>query len=1036
MKEFKLNEYITLKFEANRTKIYVGDIYFSDYNPPQIKELIQEDILYLDDKFNRINYSKEISKINQENAYQRHCNLFKTWFDNEYDPQILPINLAFPLLIELITVGNSERMFNLRYLTLKCLESGNSKIISYIIRQDYIKYIDLKDLFSLTVHNSNSFIRILSYFELISRSYNITIVSKSFDGIKRVTEGYNYPHYFTYKEEDLLNELKIEIIDSVNKELYKEYDDFFEFLFYGLFKIRKSLVQLLADDDNQDIIINIILRKSIIDLNWSFFEAVNYLGLTFLDLNEFKKAKEAFMISIKINPNGFNSFFLMGEIYFKQGDYEKALINFEESSKNREEDSTYYLVSNRIKNLKDFLSKLIPNDLNSEIIDVLFKLINSYLYWEYAKDLLNFLLNIRGILDENGRHDLKEYIMEKIQFYLINFNFSDIKILFDVITSKFEEKDYLQIYEKIGTVFINKLEHEAFKVYNRKAIDVLMKLGKYSLNSLIKIFSKYGDDEALGFGDHFSKFQDQIVIPIKNIISNSLKKKSIGSIYPFIDHDFISRLEKETILNIFWEKETKFLQKIIDLVIKIYGKKKSKTLRSNLVDFDLMNIIKVIGREAYPLAANILRLPLGVELDDTIVWMKEMVPDIIENLKLVFAEALNNKMTTNYHLLAFFLILINHFEENELLDMIINNNLIEITIKFENQYCYYDFLQYSPVEYLKTHFPRIFKQKILNEFINSDYDGIAELFKLYDCCEFIRFLDTTDWMNILDNSKVDFFHILLKVQEKLRRSGALKSSYIYDNLANKFVLPLKSILERKIIEHIKKENLKVVVFIFKTFPGRFISEENLLSLIRTHFKFFLIVSMKSMSFFILNKLKEILISNIELFSKDIYDIIGEKSKFQLEITQYLSREGILNMLDVNKLNSISNRIEEIKKETPQNEILLIEADHPTIRLITSYVEGKGHTCKGIMTGKKDWEELENSLPPIFILLDILLPDLSGYDLCKKIKSDPRFSKIPVYFLTAIPGPEVDKKLPESKADGYILKPFDLSELCDIIFDKL
>jgi len=57
-------------------------------------------------------------------------------------------------------------------------------------------------------------------------------------------------------------------------------------------------------------------------------------------------------------------------------------------------------------------------------------------------------------------------------------------------------------------------------------------------------------------------------------------------------------------------------------------------------------------------------------------------------------------------------------------------------------------------------------------------------------------------------------------------------------------------------------------------------------------------------------------------------------------------------------------------------------------------------------------------------------------LCKKIKSDERFSKIPVYFLTAIPGSEVDKKLAETKADGYILKPFDLSEFDEKIFNKL
>jgi CheY-like chemotaxis protein len=56
-----------------------------------------------------------------------------------------------------------------------------------------------------------------------------------------------------------------------------------------------------------------------------------------------------------------------------------------------------------------------------------------------------------------------------------------------------------------------------------------------------------------------------------------------------------------------------------------------------------------------------------------------------------------------------------------------------------------------------------------------------------------------------------------------------------------------------------------------------------------------------------------------------------------------------------------------------------------------------------------------------------LPDLSGYDICKTIKSNKNWINIPVYFLTAIAGPEVEKNLKNTKADGYILKPFNLTD---------
>ena len=93
-----------------------------------------------------------------------------------------------------------------------------------------------------------------------------------------------------------------------------------------------------------------------------------------------------------------------------------------------------------------------------------------------------------------------------------------------------------------------------------------------------------------------------------------------------------------------------------------------------------------------------------------------------------------------------------------------------------------------------------------------------------------------------------------------------------------------------------------------------------------------------------------------------------------------------------------------------------------------------NNCKGVISGSKGLEELKNSIPK-FILLDIILPDINGYDLCKVIKSDDLYKDIPVYFLTAIPGPEVEKRIVETKADGYILKPFDFSDF-EVILKQL
>jgi CheY-like chemotaxis protein len=133
-------------------------------------------------------------------------------------------------------------------------------------------------------------------------------------------------------------------------------------------------------------------------------------------------------------------------------------------------------------------------------------------------------------------------------------------------------------------------------------------------------------------------------------------------------------------------------------------------------------------------------------------------------------------------------------------------------------------------------------------------------------------------------------------------------------------------------------------------------------------------------------------------------------------------------------NIIIKFLDNIKIQSKDYDILLIEDDLATIRLITSYFDSKGYKCQGVVSGDKGLEELGRVSPKV-ILLDILLPDLSGYDICKTIKSDTEYKKIPVFFLTAISGSEVERHLEETKADGYILKPFNFSDF-EVIFKIL
>lgn len=133
----------------------------------------------------------------------------------------------------------------------------------------------------------------------------------------------------------------------------------------------------------------------------------------------------------------------------------------------------------------------------------------------------------------------------------------------------------------------------------------------------------------------------------------------------------------------------------------------------------------------------------------------------------------------------------------------------------------------------------------------------------------------------------------------------------------------------------------------------------------------------------------------------------------------------------NKINEILNGV---KTESTQYDILIIEDDSPTIMVLTDFFKIKGYSSIGITTGTKAIEELNRSTPKL-IMLDILLPDISGYEVCERIKSNKNFNHIPIFYMTAIPESEVIEKIEETKAEGLLLKPFNFSEF-EAVFNYL
>ncbi|MFX1570178.1 MAG: response regulator [Promethearchaeota archaeon] len=127
---------------------------------------------------------------------------------------------------------------------------------------------------------------------------------------------------------------------------------------------------------------------------------------------------------------------------------------------------------------------------------------------------------------------------------------------------------------------------------------------------------------------------------------------------------------------------------------------------------------------------------------------------------------------------------------------------------------------------------------------------------------------------------------------------------------------------------------------------------------------------------------------------------------------------------------IKGVLDDYQYDKVQYDILIVDDDSSTNNVLLDFFQLKGYSCKDFTLGLEIFKELEIIKPKI-ILLDILLPDLNGYEICKKIKSDEIFNDILVFYISAVPESEIMQHMEETMADGYFLKPFNFLE-----FEKL
>ncbi len=105
------------------------------------------------------------------------------------------------------------------------------------------------------------------------------------------------------------------------------------------------------------------------------------------------------------------------------------------------------------------------------------------------------------------------------------------------------------------------------------------------------------------------------------------------------------------------------------------------------------------------------------------------------------------------------------------------------------------------------------------------------------------------------------------------------------------------------------------------------------------------------------------------------------------------------------------------------DVLLVEDDMITRRLLTKMVEGQGHTVSAFADAEEAWQVFQEGSYPLLVL-DWMLPGMSGLDLCRKIRESPMGPYCVVVVITAMTEPQHLEEVLEAGADDYLAKPVD------------
>ncbi|MBN1679684.1 MAG: PAS domain S-box protein [Anaerolineae bacterium] len=117
----------------------------------------------------------------------------------------------------------------------------------------------------------------------------------------------------------------------------------------------------------------------------------------------------------------------------------------------------------------------------------------------------------------------------------------------------------------------------------------------------------------------------------------------------------------------------------------------------------------------------------------------------------------------------------------------------------------------------------------------------------------------------------------------------------------------------------------------------------------------------------------------------------------------------------------------MKNNQPESKILIIDDEPVNIRILSAGLQNEGYTVYPVTDGRQAITAIKELMPDL-VLLDVMMPEINGYQICEQIKAEPNIRDIPVIFVSALENTAEKLRAFEAGGVDYVTKPFQFQEV--------